>query len=517
MNARRYLAVTGGIGGSKLALGLSKILNADELGFIVNTGDDFEHLGLHISPDIDTLLYTLADLNNTETGWGRRDETWQFMSTLADLGGETWFKLGDKDLALNIRRSSLLNSGASLNEITRRLAESLGVLYSILPMSNDPVRTRVHTEDGPMDFQHYFVREQCKPAVKSFEYPGAATAKLNPEIGVWLESEQLAGIILCPSSPFISIDPILSVPTLRDALRRCAAPVIAISPIVGGRALKGPLAKIMREISAPATACWIAEHYGDFLDGFVIDETDEALASEIEALGMTAMCTNIVMNSLDDRVQSASNCLEFLVIAMLRDVLTAIQEVDQFDGILLVSRSQKIQALAREFVSDVFMESAGSDHSRAVTEGNRYLQDRYRVDSSLVLSGDVPRVTAHDIRQVIEHHEGVSLVPNASGEGTNAVLTSPPNAITCDFGGASLARHIASAEAAGLKARIVRNENIGYDIDDPRDLKQAIIDLRSSYTSKYLESSDIAARLSYRSPNQESAAPQAAGAASQWT
>ena len=312
MSANRYLALTGGIGGSKLALGLSKILSADELGFIVNTGDDFEHLGLHISPDIDTLLYTLADLNNTETGWGRRDETWKFMSTLAELGGETWFKLGDKDLALNIRRSSLLNSGASLNEVSTQLAESLGVLHSILPMSNDPVRTRVHTEDGPMDFQHYFVREQCEPVAKSFEYSGSATAKLNPEIGVRLESEQLAGIILCPSSPFISIDPILSVPTMRDALRQCAAPVIAISPIVGGRALKGPLAKIMREMSIPATARWIAEYYGDFIDGFVIDETDEALASEIEALGVTTMCTNIVMTSMDDRVQLARASLEFV-------------------------------------------------------------------------------------------------------------------------------------------------------------------------------------------------------------
>lgn len=312
MSANRYLALTGGIGGSKLSLGLSKMLSADELGFVVNTGDDFEHLGLHISPDIDTLLYTLAGLNDTETGWGRRDETWQFMSTLADLGGETWFKLGDKDLALNIQRSSLLNGGASLNEVSTQLAKSLGVSHSILPMSNDPVRTRVHTEDGPMDFQHYFVRERCVPVVKTFEYSGAETATLNPDIQTWLDSEQLAGIVLCPSNPFISIEPILSVPLLRDALHQCAAPVIAISPIVGGRALKGPLTKIMQEMSLPASARWIAEHYGDFLDGIVIDETDEALASEIEALNMASMCTNIVMNSLGDRIQLASNCLEFI-------------------------------------------------------------------------------------------------------------------------------------------------------------------------------------------------------------
>jgi LPPG:FO 2-phospho-L-lactate transferase len=179
-------------------------------------------------------------------------------------------------------------------------------------MSNDPVRTRVHTDNGSMDFQQYFVRERCEPVVKSFEYSGSETAILNPDLQTWLESEQLAGIVLCPSNPFISIDPILSVPLLRDALRQCVVPVIAISPIVGDRALKGPLAKIMQEMSVPATAGWIAGHYGDFLDGIVMDETDEALAGEIEAAGMTTMCTNIVMKSLQDYVQLARDSLEFI-------------------------------------------------------------------------------------------------------------------------------------------------------------------------------------------------------------
>ena len=312
MSGKRYLALTGGIGGSKLALGLSKILGADELGFIVNTGDDFKHLGLHISPDIDTLVYTLAGLNNPDTGWGRRDESWQFMSALEDLGGETWFKLGDKDLALNIERSRRLGRGDSLSKVTGHLAKSLGVLHAILPMSNDPVRTRVHTEDGAMDFQQYFVRERCEPVVRSFEYSRAETAALNPDIEAWFESEQLGGVILCPSSPFISIDPILSVPLLRDALRQCTAPVISISPIVNGRALKGPLAKFMQEMSLPATACWVAEHYADFLDGFVIDEADETLANEIEALGMATLCRNTVMHSMDDRLQLARDSLEFI-------------------------------------------------------------------------------------------------------------------------------------------------------------------------------------------------------------
>jgi len=206
-----------------------------------------------------------------------------------------------------------------------------------------------------------------------------------------------------------------------------------------------------------------------------------------------------------------------LALAMLRDVLTAVGEVEKFDGVLLVSRSHAVQALAREFGSDIFMESAGSDHSRAVIEGNQYLIDRYDAKCSLALSGDVPRVTADDIRQVIEHHKHVSLVPNASGEGTNAVLTSPPNAINCQFGGASLARHIGSADVSGLNARIVRNENIGHDIDDAHDLEQAIVNLKSSFTRDYLQDTGIAARLSDQIGNRRSATSQATSTVSQWT
>ncbi len=312
MTTQRYLALTGGIGGSKLALGLSKILSAHELAFVVNTGDDFEHLGLHISPDIDTLLYTLAGLNNPETGWGRRDETWQFMSALAALGGETWFRLGDKDLALIIERNRRLGCGTSLNDVTAQLAKSLSVAHQILPMSNDPVRTLVVTEHGPMEFQHYFVREHCEPVVNGFEYGQAATARVNPEIEKWLRCSQLAGIILCPSNPFISIDPILSLAPLREALRCCGAPVIAISPIIGANAMKGPLAKMMNEMSVPTNASWIADHYSDILDGFVVDSADANLTHEIEASGIATMCTNIVMKSLDDRVQLGRSCLEFI-------------------------------------------------------------------------------------------------------------------------------------------------------------------------------------------------------------
>ena len=208
---------------------------------------------------------------------------------------------------------------------------------------------------------------------------------------------------------------------------------------------------------------------------------------------------------------------EKLVLAMLRDVLSAIGKVNEIDGVLLVSRSQKAHALARDIVSDIMLDSVGSDHSRAVMEGNRYLRDRYGVQSSLAISGDVPRVTADDIRRIINRHECVTLVPNATGEGTNAVLTSPPNAISCQFGGSSLERHLASAGAAGLTARIVRNANIGHDIDDPHDLEQAIVDLRPSFTREYLESSGVAARLTQGYVDRRRDIPQRPGTAIQWT
>ena len=312
MTTHHYLALTGGVGGAKLALGLSRILSDDELAFVVNTADDFEHLGLHISPDIDTLVYTLADENNPDTGWGRRDESWQFMSALATLGGETWFKLGDKDLALHVERSDRLRRGALLGQVTAELASALGVTHKILPMSNDPVRTQVHTDDGQMDFQDYFVRERCDPSVTGFDYRGVATAQVNPDIHEWLGSAQLAGIILCPSNPFISIDPILSLPGLRETLQNSGVPVIAISPVVGGDCLKGPLAKMMREMSIPTTASSVAAHYRDVLDGFVLDSADESLTAEIESMGVATTVTNTVMHSLDDRVRLAQFCLEFV-------------------------------------------------------------------------------------------------------------------------------------------------------------------------------------------------------------
>ncbi len=307
-----YLAITGGIGGAKLSLGLAKILAAEELAFIVNTGDDFKHLNLHISPDVDTLVYTLAGVNNPETGWGRDGESWQFMAAMEALGGETWFQLGDKDLAMHIERTCRLQAGQTLTEATGELSKSLGIGHRIVPMSDDPVHTRVQTSGGLMDFQHYFVREQCAPKVSGFEFEGAENAAINPEIVKWLNSEDLAGVIICPSNPFVSIDPILSIPGLREKLRDCKAPVIAVSPLIGGEAIKGPIVKIMNELNVPATACWVAQYYADFLDGFVLDNVDRASKPEIEVAGLQVNVTNTVMVTLDDRMQLARDCLALL-------------------------------------------------------------------------------------------------------------------------------------------------------------------------------------------------------------
>ncbi len=308
----QFLAITGGVGGAKLALGLSKLLGGDELALIVNTGDDFRHLGLHISPDIDSLVYTLSGESKPDTGWGRRDESWQFMDALATLGGETWFSLGDRDLAMHIERTRRLATGESLTRVTAGLASSLGIEHRILPMSNDSVHTKVLTAGGVMDFQHYFVRERCKPVVSGFKFDGAESANISPEIDQRLNDPALAGIILCPSNPFVSIDPILAVRGMRQRLVQSTVPVVAVSPLVGGAAIKGPTVKMMRELSLPNTASWVAGHYRDFLDGFVLDNQDIAHSDEVEALGMEVAVTQTVMETLDDRVKLAQVCLDLL-------------------------------------------------------------------------------------------------------------------------------------------------------------------------------------------------------------
>jgi LPPG:FO 2-phospho-L-lactate transferase len=302
----RVLALSGGVGGAKLALGLRNIVPAGKLTIVANTGDDFEHLGLHVSPDIDTLLYTLAGLDNPETGWGRRDETWTFMAALSALGGETWFRLGDGDLAIHVERTRRMRAGEPLSHIIRDFADRLGVRAAIVPMTDDPVRTRVRTAAGWLDFQRYFVEQQCRPAVTEFSYHGATTAKPHPDFLAALAQPELRAIVICPSNPFISVEPILAVPGVREALWACAAPVVAVAPIVGDQAVKGPTAKMMRELGLKVSAETVAERYADLLDGYIVDDRDAPL---LATLPIPAIATKAVMVSLADREQLAKMTL----------------------------------------------------------------------------------------------------------------------------------------------------------------------------------------------------------------
>lgn len=305
---KKILAITGGVGGAKLALGLSKILSPEQVMFAVNIADDFTHLGLHISPDIDSLTYALAEQNNQELGWGRAGETWQFIETLGSLGGENWFRLGDKDMALHMRRTGLLNDGTTLTAATVEITRRMGIAHGVMPISNDPIRTVVQTERGDLAFQHYFVRDRCQPSVSGFRFDGIENATINPVIRGYLTD--CDGIIICPSNPFVSVAPVIEVAGFLAATGHI--PTIAVSPIVRGAAIKGPAAKMMQELNIPSTALAVAEHYQrkypGLLDGFVIDASD---AEDLDQFKLPTVATPSVMVSLTDRIALAERCLSF--------------------------------------------------------------------------------------------------------------------------------------------------------------------------------------------------------------
>jgi LPPG:FO 2-phospho-L-lactate transferase len=281
MSGDLIVALSGGIGGAKLALGLSRVMPSDNLLVVANVGDDFEHFGLHISPDADTLMYTLAGLDNKKLGWGRQDETWSFMETLATLGGEDWFRLGDRDLAVHVERTRRLRAGEPLSAITADFCRRLGVGPRVLPATDDRLRTRLRTDEGWLDFQDYFVRLQCRPVLRELAFVGAESARPHPDLLEALRDERLRAVIICPSNPFISVEPILAVPGIREALSAASAPVVAISPIIGGRAIKGPTAKMMTELGMRPSAAAVAERYGDLLDGYVMDVVDVEDAAHV--------------------------------------------------------------------------------------------------------------------------------------------------------------------------------------------------------------------------------------------
>jgi LPPG:FO 2-phospho-L-lactate transferase len=301
----KWLLLCGGIGGAKLALGLDRLLPPGALTVLVNTGDDFTHLGLRISPDLDTVLYTLADVVNPETGWGWRDETWQFMEALDRLGGEVWFRLGDRDLATHVERTRRLAAGETPSAVAADFCARLGVASRLLPMSDTPVATRLRTATGWLDFQDYFVRLRAAPVVSALDYAGAGQAAPNPALFALLADPELAAIVIAPSNPWLSIAPILALPGLRDALRGAGVPVIAISPLIGGAAVKGPTAKLMTELGLEVNSAGIARFYWGLADVLVIDHADSADAPAVAALDIRPSVTATLMRTLEDRLALA--------------------------------------------------------------------------------------------------------------------------------------------------------------------------------------------------------------------
>jgi LPPG:FO 2-phospho-L-lactate transferase len=312
------IALSGGVGGAKLALGLARVMPPEELVVVVNTGDDFEHLGLSISPDIDTVTYTLAGLANRELGWGRHDETWSFMATMEALGGETWFRLGDRDVALHVERTRRLSNGEKLSSVTADFCRRLGIRSRVMPMSDDPVRTRLRTGEGWLDFQEYFVHRRCEPVVHELLFQGAGAARAHPDFVAALADPSLQAIVICPSNPFISVEPILAIPGVRQAMIDSPAPIIAVSPIIAGQAVKGPTAKMMKELGLDPSAGTVAHRYHDLLDGYVIDHAD---MSEVVSIDARVTLAQTLMRTMEDREALARTVLD--AAAVLRRRKTA--------------------------------------------------------------------------------------------------------------------------------------------------------------------------------------------------
>ncbi len=304
----RIVVLAGGVGGARMADGFARAVLPEDLTVIVNTGDDFEWHGLLVCPDLDTVMYTLAGIANPETGWGIQGDTWGALEMLGRYGGETWFRIGDRDLATHVYRTFLLRQGLRLSEVTARLCRALGVRAAIWPMSDEPVRTIVETEEGPLPFQEYFVRRGCQPRVRSFRWEGLEGARLSPEARAALEGADL--VVIAPSNPYVSIGPILALPGVRELLQDRT--VVAVSPIIGGQALKGPAAKMMAELGEAPSALGVARCYRSFLDGFVLDRADAALAPAVEAMGIRPLVTDIVILDPSARARLAEEILRWV-------------------------------------------------------------------------------------------------------------------------------------------------------------------------------------------------------------
>ena len=301
----KIVALAGGVGGAKLAHGLAQILPPEDLTVIVNTGDDFEQYSLSISPDLDTVCYTLAGLANPETGWGRVDETWNVIENAKRLGGPGWFNLGDRDLGTHLERTRRLKAGDFLSQVTRDFCKARGVKHTVLPMSDQPVRTIVETDEGDLAFQEYFVHRRCAPRVRGFRFDGIEMAEPAPGAKEALESAE--AVVICPSNPWVSVDPILKVLSITPGI-----PVVAVSPIISGETVKGPAAKMFRELGIEASAFAVANHYCGLVTHFVLDIVDAQLNESVRGLNMRTLVTNTLMKSHEDRKQLAGDVLHFI-------------------------------------------------------------------------------------------------------------------------------------------------------------------------------------------------------------
>jgi len=304
LTQRRIVALAGGVGGAKLAHGLAQILAPEELTVIVNTGDDFEHLGMYICPDLDTVCYTLGGLANSETGWGRAGETWNTIANVERLGGPTWFRLGDQDIATHLERTRRLKDGQSLSRVTKDFCKAWGIQHTILPMSDSPVRTMVNSDEGELAFQEYFVHRQCAPKVKSFRFDGVEVAE--PVVGVKEAIEEADAVVICPSNPWVSVDPILKI------IKKIEKPIVAVSPIIGGKTVKGPAAKMYSELGIEPSALAVAKHYRNILTGFVLDNVDQSMENDVKELDIKTLVTDTLMNNLTDRTRLAKDVLHFI-------------------------------------------------------------------------------------------------------------------------------------------------------------------------------------------------------------
>jgi LPPG:FO 2-phospho-L-lactate transferase len=304
----KVVILAGGVGGARLAFGFQRALLPADLTVIVNTGDDFDHLGLRICPDLDTVTYTLAGLANRETGWGLAGDSFEALAALERAGGPSWFRLGDRDLATHLQRTSLLAQGLRLTEVAARLCAALGVAARVLPMTDDAVATKVLTPESEIDFQDYFVRRRCEPEVKAVRFDGIEAAHPSPEAVAALDGAD--GIVIAPSNPFVSVEPILALPGVREAV--ASKPAVAVSPIVGGQAIKGPAAKMLRELGHDVSAVGVARRYAGLVGGYVMDRQDEALVVDVAALGLETVLAQTIMRSDDERENVARVCLACL-------------------------------------------------------------------------------------------------------------------------------------------------------------------------------------------------------------